>query len=73
MAEAKRIEIGFSGGQVVPLRLAAKELTALQSALSAGEGWYEIAGEEGALSVEVTRVAFVRVEGDEQSIGFAGS
>ena len=73
MAEAKRIEIGFSGGQVVAIRLPGRELTALRSALTKGEGWHEIAGEDEALSVELTRVAFVRVEGDEQSIGFAGS
>jgi hypothetical protein len=72
MAEAKRIEIGFSGGQVVAVRLAEKELTAFQTALKKGTGWHDLTGEDGALSLDLATITFVRVEGNEQSIGFAG-
>lgn len=73
MAETKRIEIGFTGGQVAAVRLDEKELSGLRDALKNGEGWHELEGEDGTLSLDLARVAFVRVEGDDQSIGFAGS
>ncbi len=73
MAEAKRIEIGFAGGQVAAVRVEEKELTELRDAVKKGEGWHEVEGEDGNLSLDLATVAFVRVEGSEQSIGFAGS
>lgn len=68
--EAKRVEIGFVGGQVASARLDEEALGALREALAAGEGWHEVDAEDGRLSIDVARVAFIQVERDEQEIGF---
>jgi hypothetical protein len=68
--DAKRVEIGFVGGQVASARLDEEALGALREALGAGEGWHEVAAEDGRLSIDVARVVFIRVERDEQEIGF---
>ncbi|MGI9557536.1 MAG: hypothetical protein ACR2N5_06310 [Solirubrobacterales bacterium] len=73
MAErAERVEIGFAGGQVTAVRMDAKALSQLRDALNGGEGWHEIEGEDGNLALDLATVSFVRVERDDQSIGFAG-
>ena len=68
--EAKRVEIGFVGGQVATARLDEEALGALREALRAGEGWHEVAAEDGTLSIDIARLAFIRVERGEQAIGF---
>ncbi len=71
-AAPERIEIGFRGGQVAAVRLSEKELTKLRGALKKGEGWHDVAGEDGTLSLDLASITFVRTEGGEQAIGFAG-
>lgn len=71
MAErSQRVEIGFSGGQVLATRLAEKQLTELREALARGDGWYELGTEEGELAIDRGQVVFVRVAAAEHRIGF---
>lgn len=68
-----RIEIGFDGGQVVSARLDAKEFQALEKAVQAGDGWHRIEADGGEVTVDLSKVVFLRVDADEQRIGFTGS
>jgi hypothetical protein len=77
--EAKRIEIGFSGGQVMATRLTEKQLGALRQALSGTDklsseqaGWHELESEDGTVSLDLREVVFVKVAGPSHTIGFSG-
>jgi hypothetical protein len=73
MAEANRVEIGLGIGQVVSARLDEKALGALRKALEAGDGWHEVATDDGALLINLATVVFLRMPDPQQSIGFAQS
>jgi hypothetical protein len=69
---ARRAALGFTGGgQVLSLRLADKDLTALRKALQdKQDGWYEVEATDGAVLVDLSQVAYLRVESGEHRIGF---
>ncbi len=70
MAETQRVEIGFEGGQVVPVRLDEKSLKRLRSALEHG-GWHDLETEDGELSLDLGKIAFLRIDSGEHRVGFA--
>jgi hypothetical protein len=69
---ARRAALGFNGGgQVLALRLADDQLTALRKALQDGkERWYEVEATDGAVLVDLGQVAYLRVESGEHRVGF---
>jgi hypothetical protein len=71
VSKAERISIGFHGGQVLGVRVTAKELAALERALEkGGEGWHELPVEDGNVRVDLSAVVYVRIESDEPRVGF---
>ena len=67
----RRVALGFHAGGALSLRLAPDKLQELQQALSSGgTGFREIQAEDGALLVNLDQVIYLRVESDEQRIGF---
>lgn len=72
-SEAKRIEVGFDGGQVVSVRLDDDGLRNLREAVDKGSGWHDVHTEEGTLSLDLAKVVFVRGAGGSHSVGFSGS
>ena len=73
MAEMKRIEIGFGGGQVVSVRVGDDALSGLRSAVEGGGAWYDLEAEEGIVSLDLSKVVFVKTAGAPHTIGFSGS
>jgi hypothetical protein len=71
-SDMQRIEIGFSGGQVVSLRLEEKRLGELRKAVENGEGWHDLEIEDGTISLDLERVVFVRTSAAPHTIGFSG-
>lgn len=69
MADAQKVEIGFEGGQVVPVRLSEDELKALRKQVEKG-GWHDIETDDGVLSIYVGKVAFLRIESGAHRVGF---
>lgn len=70
MAEtARRIEVGFDGGQVIALRVTEAELDGLRKALGGG-GWHRITSEESTVEVDLGKVVFVKTAGDDHKVGF---
>ena len=67
----RRIALGFHAGGALSLRLANERLQELQQLLTSGEsGFREIQAEDGAVLVNLSQVIYVRVESNEQRIGF---
>jgi hypothetical protein len=68
-AGARRISIGFQGGQVLPMRVADDQLKGFYDALG-GSGWHQIESEDGPVRVDLDEVVYVSAESDELRVGF---
>ena len=66
---AQRISIGFQASPPLATRVSDEELSRLQSALG-GEGWHEVQAEDGSIKLSLQHVLWLRVEKDEQRVGF---
>ncbi len=67
--KTKRVSIGFHAAPPLTLRLTDGVLSGLQDALGR-EGWHEVDAEDATVSVDLGQVIFLRVEKDEQRVGF---
>jgi hypothetical protein len=69
---ARRAAIGFQGGQVLSLRISEEHLSELRKALSeGGDGrWREVEATDGAVVLDLSQVVYLRVESDENRVGF---
>ena len=70
MAEAQRVEIGFSGGQVLSARLGDESLRSFRDRLTGEKGWYDLQTEDGVLSVDIGKVTFLRIDSGVHRVGF---
>ena len=66
---ARRISIGFQGGQVIALRVAEKPLATLYDALG-GDGWIELESEEGPVRLDLRQIVYVSADSEEPRVGF---
>lgn len=66
---AQRISIGFQASPPLATRVSDDELAKLQSALG-GEGWHDVEAEDGSIRLNLEHVLWLRVEKDEQRVGF---
>jgi hypothetical protein len=69
MADAQRVEIGFEGGQVISARIAEADLKDLRKQLEKG-GWHDLHTEDGVVSLDLGKVAFLRIDSNEHRVGF---
>jgi len=68
---AKRVDIGFSGGQVLSLRMADGAYRALGEEVRSGsQGWHEAEAEDSNVSVNLSQVVYVRLDTEQQKVGF---
>ena len=65
----RRVEIGFEGGQVVPVRIDDGALKSLKKAIGSS-GQHEIESETETLVLDPSKVIFVRILPDEGRVGF---
>ena len=65
----QRISIGFQASPPIALRVPQDELDKLTQALG-GDGWHVLEGEDGTLRLSLSNVLWVRVEKDDQRVGF---
>jgi hypothetical protein len=69
---AGRVEIGFSGGQVVAVRMSDDKVKELRNALDESDGWTDIQTEDGDIALDLRQVVFLRGAPGEHRIGFSG-
>jgi hypothetical protein len=70
--EARRVEVGFSGGQAIALRLSQKAYENLRKEVQRGSGWAEVESEDGLVSVDTGAIVFIKVDTGEHRVGFSG-
>jgi hypothetical protein len=66
---AQRISIGFQASPPLSTRVSDDELHRLREALG-GEGWHDVEAEDGSIRLNLEFVLWLRVEKDEQRVGF---
>ena len=72
MAEVKRIDVGFAGGQVLSLRVTIESYDGLVAALDGdGKGrWHKLETEDSEVTIDLPQVVYVRRETEEHRVGF---
>ena len=70
--DAKQVEVGFSGGQVIMMRLGDKAYDQLRRAVQDGRSWYDVETIDGVVAVNLAQVVFVKLESSEHRVGFSG-
>ena len=70
--ESRRIDIGFQGGQVLSVRVAADAHDSLRKALGdqRAERWFELTTADSDISIDLSQVVYVRIDTEEQRVGF---
>jgi hypothetical protein len=68
----KRVEVGFSGGQAIVVRIGDDEYDRLRRAVQDGKGWQELDTLDGVVVLDLGEVVFVKREPVEHRIGFSG-
>jgi hypothetical protein len=66
---AQRISIGFQASPPLVTRVSDDELNRLRDALGS-EGWHDVDAEDGSIRLNLQFVLWLRVEKDEQRVGF---
>ena len=72
MAGTAKVSIGFSGGQVVEVKISEDTLKKLRQALDKAEGWTDLETDDGMISIDLSKVVFLRGASTPHSIGFGG-
>jgi hypothetical protein len=65
-----RASIGFAGGLVLAIRVSVDSLGKLRDALAGDRRIYDLELEDGSVAVDLSQVAYLRVELDEPRVGF---
>lgn len=67
----KRVDLGFSGGQVLALRMQPAAYESLRRALEERtEGWQVVLTEDSEVSVDLAQVVYVRLDTEQHRVGF---
>jgi hypothetical protein len=73
MAEPpRRIDIGFQGGQVLPVRVSQEAHDAFKKALtdSGSDRWFELETQDSDVHIDLSQVVYVRLDTEEHRVGF---
>ncbi|MEA2430299.1 MAG: hypothetical protein QOI19_772 [Thermoleophilaceae bacterium] len=68
----RRVEIGFVGGGGVSMRITEEDYDQLRKALTDGSGarWHQLDAAETTVTVDLSKVAFVRLDTEPGRVGF---
>jgi hypothetical protein len=72
---ARRVDVGFAGGQAITLRLTEDAYRGLRDTLASdrGERWHDVESDDAVISIDLSQVVYVRRETGEQRVGFRGA
>ena len=68
----RRIDIGFQGGQVLPVRVTQEAHDAFKKALSdsGSDRWFELQTQDSDVHIDLSQVVYVRLDTEEHRVGF---
>lgn len=68
--ERQQVDIGFTGGQVLALRLEQGAFDGLRKALEGERGFYDLDAGDSDVTLDLAQVVYLRVETEDQRVGF---
>jgi hypothetical protein len=70
--EISKVDIGFHGGQVLSVRLLSGVYEDLRKALAneRSDRWFELKTQDSEVSIDLSRVEYVRLDTDVHRVGF---
>lgn len=70
--KARRVDVGFAGGQVLALRMVTEPYESLRRALAddRSERWYEVRTEDSDVTLDLSTVVYVRLDTEQHRVGF---
>ena len=74
-ARARRVDVGFAGGQTLALRLSDEAHGALTSALAddSSARWHEVPTEDSSVWLDLSQVVYVRLDTEQRGVGFSSA
>ncbi len=72
MADLRRLDVGFQGGQVLAVRIQADDYDALVKALAddRSERWHQLDTDDSQVQIDLSQVVYVQRESGDQKVGF---
>ena len=68
----RRIDIGFQGGQSLPVRVDQAAHDGLRKALSdsGSDRWFELGTQDSDVYIDLSQVVYVRLDTEDHRVGF---
>ncbi len=70
MAEKRRVEVAFFAGASLSLRLEQEQYDKLRDALRSTERWHEVDAEDATVTLDLSKVTYVRLDTESGRVGF---
>ena len=72
MADQRRMDVGFQGGQVLAVRALNSEYDALEKALGDDKAnrWHPLHTDDSEILIDLSQVVYIRRESGDQKVGF---
>jgi hypothetical protein len=72
MAELRRVDIGFEGGQILGLRMLDEEYKKLRAALAdeRSDRWHQVLTQDSEVAIDLSEVVYIRLDTEEHRVGF---
>ena len=68
--ERARVDVGFTGGQVLALRLEKAVFDQLRKAVEGDARFYDVDAGESTVTLDLSQVVYLRVETEDHRVGF---
>ncbi len=68
--ERARVDIGFTGGQVLALRLDKGVFEELRKAIEGDTRFYDVDAGDSNVTLDLSQVVYLRVETEDHRVGF---
>jgi hypothetical protein len=68
--ERAKVDIGFTGGQVLALRFAKGEFDNLRQAIEGETRFYDVDAGDSTVTLDLSQVVYLRVETEDHRVGF---
>ena len=65
-----KVDIGFTGGQVLALRLEKGVFDGLRKAIESDTRFYDVDAGESTVTLDLAQVVYLRVETEDHRVGF---
>lgn len=69
---AKRVDVGFAGGQVLSVRVQPDAYSGLQGALGNDreDRWHSLQTEDSEVMLDLAQIVYVRLDTEQHRVGF---